>query len=204
MTRRAGMASSWKRTVRATVSRSMGPGSADGGSPADEVVGQHGALQPGGVGRKVARRAVLQPSSFFEVADGEFDAGVGPVEGVDLGGVAVEVGQEREVTPVGPQPSLAAVGQAGAAHDQSSPPVFGLGHLGLAAGGVGDLAPGRLVDAGDDLGHPLGVGAHGHRVANAVTGQTWRWCLWTRTPSRNASRSHRPLQPGATGPRPRR
>ena len=81
---RAGTASSRVRMVRATVSASTG--SPMVARPADEVVGQHGALQPGGVGGEVAGGAVFEPGAFFEVADGQLDAGVLTVEGVDLDG----------------------------------------------------------------------------------------------------------------------
>ena len=63
---------------------------------------------------------VFHPSPFLEVADVELHSGVLTVEGVDGDGVAVEVGEEREVAPVGPQLELAAVGEAGAAHDQAA------------------------------------------------------------------------------------
>ena len=75
---------------------------ADGGRPADEVVGQHGGLQPGGVGGEVAGGAVFEPGAFFEVSDRQFDAGVLTVEGVDLDRAAVKVGEKPEVPPVRP------------------------------------------------------------------------------------------------------
>ena len=52
--------------------------------PAHEVVGEHGAGQPGAVRREVARGAVLHAGTFFEVPDVELDHGVLAVEGVDL------------------------------------------------------------------------------------------------------------------------
>ena len=58
---------------------------------------------------------MFESGAFFEVADGQFDAGVLTVEGVDLDRGAVQVGQEGEVPPVGPQAGLAGVGEPGAA-----------------------------------------------------------------------------------------
>ena len=46
---------------------------------------------------------MFESGAFFEVADGELDDGVLAVERVDVDGVAVEVGEERVVSPVGPQ-----------------------------------------------------------------------------------------------------
>ena len=63
-------------------------------------------------------RAVLEPGAFFEVADGELDGGVVAVELVDLDGRQLDVGDERVVAPVGPQPRLGGVGEPGAAHDE--------------------------------------------------------------------------------------
>ena len=42
----------------------------------------------------------LEPGAFFEVAYGQFDAGVGTVKGVDLDGGALQVGEKPEVPPV--------------------------------------------------------------------------------------------------------
>ena len=82
---------------------------------------------------------MLEPGSLLEVAYGQFDAGVSTVEGVDLDGGAVQVGEEPEVPPVRPQPGLSAVGEPGAPHDQSPAPILGFGDLGLAVGGVFDV-----------------------------------------------------------------
>ena len=89
--------------VRVTVSWSCGVHAAEAGGPADEVVGEHGAGEPGGVGEEPARGAVLEPGAFFEVADGELDGGVVAVELVDGDGGQFDVGDEGVVTPVGPQ-----------------------------------------------------------------------------------------------------
>ena len=91
---------------------------AESGGPADQVVGEHRAGQPGGVGEESTGRAVLEPSAFFQVADGELDRGVGAVELVDGDGGQFEVRDERVVAPVGPQSALGGLGEAGAAHDE--------------------------------------------------------------------------------------
>ena len=67
---------------------------------------------------------------------------------VGLDECQVEVGDEGVVTPVGPERSLARIGEPGAAHDQadaalgrlaaSAGHVDGLGHLGRTAVGIGD------------------------------------------------------------------
>ena len=157
---------SWVRTVRATVSSFDWSGFAEDDGPADEVVGEHGAVQPRPVGGEVARRDVFETGAFFEVADGELDHGVLAVEGVDGDGVAGQVGEEPEVPPVGPQGGLGGAGQSGAAHDQTPAVVDALGHLGLAVEGVVDRRPRRLVDGGDGRGQRLCPGAHRHRVAD--------------------------------------
>ena len=59
---------------------------AEHGGPADEVVGERGADEPGRVGEEVSRGHVLEARPFFEVADGELDAGVVAVERVDVDG----------------------------------------------------------------------------------------------------------------------
>ena len=49
---------------------------AEDAGPADQVVGEHGALQPGGVGVEVPGWDVFETGAFFEVADRELDHGV--------------------------------------------------------------------------------------------------------------------------------
>jgi len=44
---------------------------------------------------------VVHARAFLEVADGQLDGGVVAVEGVDLGDIAVEVGEEPEVNRPG-------------------------------------------------------------------------------------------------------
>ena len=100
LTSRPGTEKNRVRTVRATVKCSAGVSLAQHGGPADEVMGERGAEEPGGVGEEVSRGHVLESRTFFEVPDGEFDPGMFTVEGVDVDGVALEVGQEGEVAPL--------------------------------------------------------------------------------------------------------
>ena len=72
-------------------------------APADEVVGEHGAGEPGRVGEEVVRWTVFEAGTSFDVTDGEFDAGMGTVESVGGHGVEFEIGDEGAVAPVGPQ-----------------------------------------------------------------------------------------------------
>jgi hypothetical protein len=64
----------------------------------------------------VAGRNVLHPCTFFQVADGELDAGVVPVELIEADGVPIQVGEEGEVPPVRPEPLLRA-DEPSAAHE---------------------------------------------------------------------------------------
>lgn len=68
--------------------------------PAEQVVGQHRGGEPGAVGAEVPRGHVDRAGAGLEVADGEFDGGVGPVERVDGHDVVGLVGEERVVAPV--------------------------------------------------------------------------------------------------------
>ena len=119
-----------------------------------------------------------RPAPPLQVADGELDRGVIAVELVDFDGGQFDVGDERVVAPVGPQSPLGGVGEASAAHDQSQlasvPPLPGhvhaLGDLGLAAVGVGDRCPRRLVDR-VDRGADAGVDAHRDRPPDPETRQ---------------------------------
>lgn len=92
-------------TVRASVRRPTGPGWPRSRSSAG-VVGQHRALQPGAGGAEVPGWNVVHARAHLQVADGQLDGGVVAVELVDLGDMAIEVGQEPEVAPVGPQTAL--------------------------------------------------------------------------------------------------
>ena len=80
--------------------------------PADHVVREDCALQPCRVRVEVAGRDVLEAGAFFEIADREFDHGVLTVELVELDSGGVEVGEEPEVSPVGPRFQLLLVGEA--------------------------------------------------------------------------------------------
>ncbi len=60
---------------------------------------------------------MLESGPFFEVSDGEFDSGVLTVKGIDVDGVAFEIGDEGEVAPLRPQGGLA-TNEAGASHDE--------------------------------------------------------------------------------------
>ena len=141
------------RTVAATVSSLRGELTKHGG-PTDEVVGQCRAEQPRRVRLEVPRWDVVEPRPFFEIADGEFDDGVAAVERIDLERVSIEIGEEGEVTPVGPQGGLG-TDEPGAAHDETLTPVVAFGHLGLAARRVGHWSPGVLVDERNGLDHLL-------------------------------------------------
>ena len=69
------------------------------------------------------------------------------VELISGGGVVVGVGDERVVSPVGPHLLLGVLGESGAAHHEANGAlvfaaagdVLGLGDLGAAALGVGDV-----------------------------------------------------------------
>jgi hypothetical protein len=78
------------------------------GGPADHVVGEHGALRSGRVGVGVAGRDVFDTATFSQVTDRELDDGVMTVKPVHL---TIEVGEERVMSPFGPQLQLLLVGQ---------------------------------------------------------------------------------------------
>src|SRR3954454_2395973 len=99
------------------------PGGADGGvgqpdqrCPAQQVVRERGDDRPRRVGGELARREVRQ-GLVFEVADRELDDGVPAMLGLDEFDRVGAVGQEREVSPVGPELGLVAE-QSGAPDDQ--------------------------------------------------------------------------------------
>ncbi len=87
---------------------------------------------------------------------------------VELDGAAVQVGEEAEVPPVGPELLLGS-DEPGAAHDEAFCLVGGLGHLGDAVFGVVDADPGVLVDLGDGLCDCPVSRSHRHRVGNTET-----------------------------------
>jgi hypothetical protein len=102
---RPGSPSSVLGMVLATTSSSRVP-VPQRGDPAQQVVGQGGGQQPGGVGGKPARGAVGQPRAVLEVADSQLDHGVAAVVLVQLHGGARPVGHERVVVPDREQPAL--------------------------------------------------------------------------------------------------
>ena len=115
-----------------------GVGVSGAGGSAGGVVGGHAAGELGAVGGELSGGAAAEPGVFFEVANGEFDGGVGSVVGVGGDGVEVgSVGDEAVVAPVGPHLGLGAE-QAGAAHDepQLGPLAVGAAELVAAAAGV--------------------------------------------------------------------
>src|SRR5512133_3225451 len=138
----------------------------DGGDPAQQVVGQGGDQEPGGVGGELARGAVPQAHAALEVADAQLDRGVAAVILVQPHGGADSVGDEGVVAPVREQLRLF-THQTGAAHDQPVTLVAGLGDLGDAALGIDDVDPCLLVDGGDRLADRFGL-ADGHGVVDLV------------------------------------
>jgi hypothetical protein len=101
---------------------------AEGGGPAQQVVGQGGRQQPGAVGGEVAGGQVSQAGARLEVADGQLANGVAAVVGVQPGGGADTVGDERVVAP-GWEQLLLVAQVADAADDQPVASVAGLGDL---------------------------------------------------------------------------
>jgi hypothetical protein len=89
-----------------------------------------------------------QPGARLGVADGQVADGVAAVVGVQEGGGAGPIGDERVVAPGGEQLGLLAL-VADATHDQSVALVAGLGDLGDPVRLVGDRAPGRFWNGGD-------------------------------------------------------
>ena len=131
---------------------------------------------------------MVEPGAFFEVADGELDDGVGAVELISGGGVVVGVGDERVVSPVGPHLLLGALGESGAAHHEANGAlgfaaagdVLGLGDLGAAALGVGDVGPGVVADRLDRCAHS-GSERDGDRPLDVV-GVERSISLWDQNP----------------------
>src|SRR6266508_604451 len=125
--------------------------------PAEQVVGEDGAGEPGGVGGEEPGGAVVHAGAGFEVADGELDGGVSAVVLVGGDGVGGRTGDEGVVAPVGPEGLLGGVGEAAATHDEPvaalvaacAGDIGALGDGGLAGVGVDDGGPGVVVDGGD-------------------------------------------------------
>jgi len=101
---------------------------------------------------------VLHAGTLFQVADREFDAGMVAMERVKLDRGCLEIGQEREVPPVGPE-LLVRADEACSADDEASPLVGRLGDLGKAVWGVRHFGPGLLGNRGNRRGdsHVVGV-----------------------------------------------
>ena len=87
--------------------------------PSVQVVSEYGAGHPGGVGEEPARRAVDQSGVVLQIADNQFHPGVFAVHPVGFCRREVAVGDEGVMSPVGPQPLLFLVGQAGASDYQA-------------------------------------------------------------------------------------
>ena len=165
---RPGSASKVRRRVLATVCWSPTP-KAEGGDPADEVVGQGGGQQPRAVGGELPGGQVGQARARLEVADGQLADGVAAMVGVQPGHGAGPVGDEGVVAPGGEQLGLLTL-VADATHDQPVALVAGLGDLGGLVGLVGDRDPGRLGNGGDGGADRLGL-ADRDRVAHPVAAQ---------------------------------
>ena len=86
--------------------------------------------RPGAVGVELPGWEVHK-RLVFQIGDDLFDDGVITMLGLDDHDVLGAVGDEREVTPIGPQPRLRAK-QSGAADDQPPAAVGGLSDLRLA------------------------------------------------------------------------
>src|SRR5665213_1312082 len=78
----------------------VGMDMAEADGPTNEIVGEHSTGKPGRIGEELARWAVLESRSFFEVANGEFNPGMVAVILVDRDGVGVEICDEGMVSPV--------------------------------------------------------------------------------------------------------
>ena len=117
----------------------------------------------------------VEAGAVFEVADRELDRCVVAVELVDLNDGQVEVGDERVVTPVGPQLCLDRIDEAGAAHHEpelaplllvvTAGHIAGLGDRGLAAVGIHDRRP-RLLGDGVNAGSQRLAQRDGDRPAH--------------------------------------
>ena len=143
---------------------------AEGGDPAQQLVGQSADDDPRRVGQELSRWGVVPAGAFFEVADSQLDHCVVAVIGVEEHGGAGPVGDKSVMAPLGPPPSLVA-DRAGAAHDEPVAFVDGLGHLGRTAVGVVDDVSGTLVDRGDGVfDHPDLLDSHGEGDVVAPAG----------------------------------
>jgi hypothetical protein len=81
---------------------------------------------------------VFEPGAFFDVTDREFHYCVFAVELVCFDHVDVRIrGDERVVSPLGPQPTLRWFGEPGAAHNQANRTPFAAASCGVE--GLRDL-----------------------------------------------------------------
>jgi len=112
---------------------------------------------------------VVEPDAVLEVADHVFDLGVAAVVGLQPDRGADTVGDEGVVVPGGKQLALVAE-VAHPTHDEPVALVVGLGDLGHAGVGIGDVDPGGLGDRRDRVADWLGL-ADGDRVVHLVAPQ---------------------------------
>lgn len=103
------------------------------GGPADQVVGEHGVLEPGAV-RVERSGAEMGKAAGFEVADGELDDSMRAVLAVERPGGSGKVGDERVVAPRGEQLALGSVVAGDATHDQASVSVDAFGDAASPSG----------------------------------------------------------------------
>ena len=153
--------------VRPTVSRPAGWTLPGVFGPSDQVVGEHRAGEPAGVGVEPPGGQVSE-AAFFEVAYSELDGCVTAVLSVGFGGGEFGVGGEGVVPPVGPYCGLVS-GYPGSADHQ--PQGFGraaderLRDLRQPGFGVVDRLPGLLGDRFDSC-FDIGVEGNGYRPAH--------------------------------------
>ena len=135
--------------------------------PSDQVVGEHRAGEPAGVGVETPGGQVSE-AAFFEIADSELNRCVTAVLPVRFDGGQLRVGGEGVVPPVGPDLGLVS-DQPGSADHQ--PQGFGrpaderLRDLGCAAVGVIDRLPGGFGDVFDSF-FDIGAEGNGYRPAH--------------------------------------
>jgi hypothetical protein len=99
---------------------------AEAGGPAQQVVGQGGSQQPGG---EAAGGQMRQAGARLQVADRQLADGMAAMVGVQPGGGADAVGDERVVAP-GREQLLLVIQVADAPDDQPVTPIGRLGDLG--------------------------------------------------------------------------
>jgi hypothetical protein len=93
---------------------------AEAGGPAQQVVGQGGSQQPGGVRGEAAGGQMRQAGARLEVADGQLADGMAAMVGVQPGAGADAVGDEGVVAP-GREQLLLVIQVADAPDDQPVP-----------------------------------------------------------------------------------